>query len=184
MSKVATKTNNSHLPEKISLRLNSLPEKNSINVLDCYRGNNEIWKAIKKRTQKNINIIGIDKERNYEGLYLQGENIKFLPTMDLNQFDVIDLDAYGIPFRQLEIIFEKKFKGIIFITFIQSVMGAMNKKLLLKLGYTEKMFQKCQTLLFRNGFEKFKSYLYVNGIKELKSVSFERKHYLAINLNK
>lgn len=181
MSKVLT--NNSYLYDKIRIRLLNLPDKQIINVLDCYRGNAEIWKSIKLKSDKTINVLGIDKEKDYDGIYLQGENLKFLKTLDLNKFDIIDLDAYGIPYKQLELIFERKFKGIIFVTFIQSVMGAMNKKLLIRLGYTENMYKKCPTLLSRNGFEKFKAYLFLNGISEINSLSYDRKHYLTFKIN-
>ena len=165
------------------LRLSALPDNEEVNILDCYRGNSETWKEVIKRSNKKINILGIDKDKHYEGLYLQGDNLKFLPTIDLDQFDVIDLDAYGVPFKQLEILFSKNYKGIVIVTFIQSVMGNINKKLLLKLGYTENMYKKCQTLLSRNGYEKFKSYLYLCGICEVNSISFNNKHYLFFKTN-
>lgn len=181
MNKVLT--NNSYLLDKIRLRLLNLPDKKEINVLDCYRGNNEIWKAIKHKSDKAINVLGIDKEKKYDGVYLQGENLKFLKTLDLNKFDIIDLDAYGIPYKQLELIFERKFRGIIFVTFIQSIMGMINKKLLFKLGFTQSMISKCPTLISKNGYEKFKSYLYINGICEINSINYERKHYISFVIN-
>ncbi len=181
MSKV--QTNNSYTEEKIQLRLAALPEKKELNILDCYRGNSVLWDAVKKRTSKKLNIIGIDKRRDYEGLYLQGDNLKFLSNFDLSVFDIIDLDAYGIPYKQLEMIFLKNYKGVVLVTFIQSVMGNINKKLLLRLGYTESMYRKCQTLLSRNGYEKFKSYLFLNGICEVNSVNYNNKHYLFFKIN-
>ena len=48
------KTDNSMFWDKVLLRLNHLPEKNNINVLDCFSGNGEIWDQIKKMTKKNI----------------------------------------------------------------------------------------------------------------------------------
>lgn len=175
MNKV--QTNNSYLEGKVKLRLENLPGENTINVLDCYRGNSEIWDKIKKSTDKQINIIGIDK-KNYGGLYLKGDNLKFLKTLDLKIFDIIDLDSYGVPYEQLEIIFKKEYKGIIFVTFIQSQFGRLNNKLLIKLGYTKKMINKIPTLFSRNGFEKFKLYLKSCGISRIKSLNYNNKHYI------
>lgn len=180
MSKVLT--NNSYLDDKIKLRLENLPDKNSINVLDCYRGSSEIWGRIKKLTKKQINVVGIDKE-NYSGLYLKGDNLKFLKTLDLNSFDIIDLDSYGIPYKQLELIFKKKYKGYVFVTFIQSQFGRLNNKLLFRLGYTQNMVNKIPTLFSKNGYEKFKSYLKICGICRIKSLNYNNKHYLFFKIN-
>ena len=106
MNNRQTKTNNSYLAEKINLRLRHLPNKKSIEVLDCFAGKSVIWNRIKSKSNYNINVIGIDKIKY--GNNLNGDNVKYLKGMDLKRFDLIDLDAYGIPFKQLEIIFKKK----------------------------------------------------------------------------
>ena len=179
MNRRQIKTDNSYISTKINLRINHLPNKKSIKVLDCFAGRSRIWKEIKERSFKNINVIGID--RITYGSTLKGDNIKYLKGMNLNKYDIIDLDAYGVPFRQLEIIFRKKYKGILFITFIQSIFGRLPVRMLEKIGYTRKMIKKCPTIFNRNGIEKFKQYLAINGIKKIIIINKNNKKYIYIS---
>ena len=179
MNRPQIKTDNSYLSSKINLRMNHLPDQKSIKVLDCFAGQSRIWKEIKRRSFKNINVIGID--RISYGSTLKGDNIKYLKGMNLNKYDIIDLDAYGVPFRQLEIIFRKKYKGILFITFIQSIFGSLPIRMLEKIGYTRKMIKKCPTIFNRNGIEKFKQYLAMNGIKKIIIINKNNKKYIYIS---
>lgn len=160
-------TDNSCLDQKVKLRLQFLPTAPEINILDCYHGQGVLWREIQKRTLQKINVLGIDKKKESTALLI-GDNMKFLRGLpDLNKYDVIDLDAYGIPFDQIIELFRREYKGDIFITYIQSVIGNLPKKMLLYLGYTESMLKKAQTLFTRNGFEKLKRILSRNGVKQI-----------------
>jgi len=176
-------TDNSYLTDKIQLRINHLPEKKEINVLDLFAGSSKIWNTIKIQTNKKINVLSVDKKNIQNKVYLKGNNIKFLKNLDLTKFDVIDIDSYGVPYPQLKLIFAKskiqKINAIIFITFIQSVYGKINKGLLKELCYTEKMINKIPTLFSKNGFEKFKLYLALNGIKKINYIQRDKKYYIA-----
>ncbi len=174
------KTDNSYLKSKVNLRINHLPQKNNIKVLDCYAGECKIWNNIKTKTEENIIITGIDKKPY--GNNLRGDNLKYLKGLNLDSYDIIDLDAYGVPFRQLEIIFKKGYKGILYITFIQSMFGQLPIKMLNKIGYTKSMIKKCPTLFNRGGIEKFKQYLAINGIKKITIVIKGNKNYMYISL--
>jgi len=178
MNRQQIKTDNSYLNSKINLRVNHLPDQQSIKVLDCFAGRSRIWKEIKKKSNKNINVVGID--RISYGSTLKGDNVKYLKGMNLDKYDIIDLDAYGVPFKQLEIIFKKKYKGILFITFVQSIFGRLPVRMIEKIGYTRKMIKKCPTLFNRNGIEKFKQYLAINGIKRIIIINKNNKKYLYI----
>jgi hypothetical protein len=170
------KIENSFLTEKINLRLDILPKK-QVNVLDCFYGEGLIWSIIGKKHKSKINVISIDKNINSNANFI-GDNCKYLKNLDLSQFDIIDLDSYGIPFPQLEIIFQsKKIDCIIFYTHICTFMGGLHRKMLYKLGYTKKMIDKCPTLFYRNGFDKFKSYLWLNGIREIWNINYNKKNY-------
>lgn len=177
-------TDNSFLETKVKLRIDNLPA-GDCNVLDCYAGTGLIWKTIKERTGRTINVLGMDKKK-IEGIYLQGDNLKFLASMDINKFNVIDLDAYGVPYHQLEIIFSQKLQAetIVFVTFIQSVYGRLPYEMLEDLGYSPSMIKKCPAIFFRNGFEKFKQYLAVRGIGQIKHYSHDKKHYLCFSIKK
>lgn len=180
-------TDNSFLVDKVKLRINHLPDKNSLKVLDCYGGDGRIWRKIIKETRKEIEILHIDqKDKRHKGLYLRGDNLKFLKTMDLTKFNIIDLDAYGQPIRQLESIFDfhkKRFLDcMVFVTFIQSGIGGLNRRMLTDIGYSKKMIEKIPTLFARDGIGKFKNWLALKGVKNIAIRSFDRKHYLAFKL--
>lgn len=178
------KIDNSYLNEKVKLRIDSLPNKDEIFVLEAFAGEGKIWNKVIKQTDKQIKILKIEMEHNKTKMfYLQGDNRKYLKTLDLSKFDIIDLDAYGIPFEQLEIVFKSDFKGIVHVTAIQSGMGILPKKLLYKLGYTKEMIKKIKSIFNRNGLGKLKNYLYLCGIKEVVGYFINRKNYFYFNIN-
>jgi len=179
------KTDNSYLREKVNLRIESLNliKKNEINVLEAFAGDGLIWDSVSKKTNKKINILKIELNEGKKGVYLKGKNEKFISLFDFKNYDIIDLDAYGIPFNQLEVIFEKKYKGIVHCTCIQSVLGKLPEKMLIKLGYTKTMIKKIPTLFNKNGLGKIENYLYLNGVKQIKGYFIDRKNYFYFKLN-
>lgn len=164
---------------KISQRMKHLPIKKNISVLNCYAGKNKIWNTIQNRYSGNIKITGIDIEQKYHGQDFKADNSKILPHLDLSKYDVIDLDAYGVCYKPLKIVFEKKYSGVCFVTFIQSMYGGLPLSMLQELGYTPAMIKKCPSLFNKNGFKKYLAWLYQNGINEVYECSLgENKHYL------
>lgn len=178
------KTDNSFTKEKIELRLDTVNKikKDSINVLEAYAGDGIIWKEVQKRTDKKINILKIEMKGNKKGVYLKGDNIKFLPLFDFSLYDVIDLDAYGVPFHQLEVVFKKQFRGYVHVTYIQSGMGTLPTGMLNRLGYTKGMVTKCRTLFNKNGMQKMMDYLAINNVKSITGYFIDRKNYFYFNL--
>jgi hypothetical protein len=178
-------TDNSFTDGKVQLRLDALQhvKKDSVSILEAFGGDGVIWNLVKQQSDKNISILRIDKKTDKKGIYLKGDNLKFLKSIDLSVFDIIDLDAYGSPFNQLEILFRRRYKGLVICTYIQTGMGQINKKLLEKLGYTGAMINKCPTLFSRNPFPKMLNYLSISGIKEITLVSAtDRKNYFYFRL--
>lgn len=174
-------TDNSYFLDKVKLRLNNLPDKKTISVLEMYSGDSLLWKRIKSLSPKTIEVLRIDKKPDRQGIYLRGENIKYIELAKRTQFDIIDLDAYGVPFDLLEYIFKNGIEARIFATFIQSMFGCLPRGMLNALGYTDGMVEKCPTLFNRDGFGKFKQYLANNGVKEIKYRSTDRKNYVAFD---
>lgn len=173
-------TDNSYMEGKILLRLEALNQidKDSITILEAFGGDGIIWNEVKKRTTKELHILRIDKKQDKKGVYLRGDNIKFLKSIDLSAFDIVDLDAYGSPYNQLEIVFAKKYHGIVICTYIQTGLGQINKKLLQSLGYTASMINRCPTLFSRQPFSKMLNYLSKSGIGTIYNVqATERKNY-------
>lgn len=170
MSKATTKTDHSHLQQKLELRLQMLSKQKNITVLDCYAGQGLIWQTIQTlRPDTNIDVTGIELKSITNKIHLKGDNLKFLPIMDLSRFDVIDMDAYSSPLKQLKIILSKQLKKqvVIFITIIQSGITGMPRRLLYDLEYTKAMVAKSPALFCHNTLKMWLAWLAVNGVKEL-----------------
>ena len=178
------KTDNSFINEKVKLRIDNLPDKKNIKVLDCFSGDGKIWDIVRSKTKKDIDVMSIDSKKK-DRVYIQTDNIKILTSLDLENFDIIDLDAYGIPFAQVEILFKRLYKGKVFVTMCQSMFGALPKKLLYSVGYRKTMIEKIPSLFYRNGFEKFCNYLATRGIKKVQvyQTPDERKNYIYYQKN-
>lgn len=180
-------TDNSYFEEKVRLRLDNLPAGDCC-VLDCFGGDGLIWDEIKRQIKNRIKILRIEKKKSSDGIYLEGDNRKFLQTIDLENFNVIDLDAYGVPYEQLKIIFAHRHitRKVIFVTFIQTLYGGLPKRMLGEIGFAENMVDKCPALFNRNGIEKLKMYLAKKGIERIKRYSdrAQRKNYLCFEISK
>ena len=90
---------------------------------------------------------------------------------------MIDLDAYGVCYDQLKILFDRKYKGHVFFTMIQSVMGMMPMGLLNEVGFTDVMIRKAPTLFGKRGWKYFLEYLALHGVTKIWHKSHARKHY-------
>lgn len=173
-------TDNSYLADKVALRLDHLPDE-PIKVLDCFGGMGKVWQAVKILSAKNISVLPIDII-DY-GFHLPGDNKSYLGSMNLEKFNVIDMDAYGIPYEQMKIILDRKYRGIVFVTFIQSVMGQMSYGLLYDIGFTSEMVKKSPVLFGARGWKYFLEWLSSYGITEIWHRSHNRKHYLGFELS-
>ena len=175
------KTDHSHFEEKLKLRIDNLPDATPVKVLDMFSGNGLIWNEIEKRTGREILVLRIDRERGKRGAYLVGDNRKF--NFDFSKFDCVDLDAYGVPFRQIEKILSGPSRPKrVFITFIQSQWGTLPRKMLNALGYTDRMIKKVPTLFNRAGQEKFLRYLALRGVErcQISYTPDKRKNYVSV----
>ncbi len=171
-----TETDNSYLSDKVALRLGHLPPGYPLRVLDCYGGSGKIWAGVKKLSGRDIRILPIDI-KDY-GFHLPGDNRAYLGSIDLGRFDVIDLDAYGVPYEQIKDIFDRGYSGIVFVTFNQSVYGQMPHGLLRDVGFSDSMISKIPTLFAKRGWFYFLTWLGKNGITQIWHRSKNRKHYL------
>lgn len=186
MPNPATKTNNDTrlFEAKIRLRMESLPDRKEIRVLEAFGGEGLLWKAVKRKCSgKMIKTLSIDKNQ-YRRVQLQGDNVKFLRSFDLSHFDIIDLDAWGSPVAQLEILFERGYKGVVHCTFIQTMQGNIPKAVLRANGISNEMLEKVQVLFTKNAIEKVLNYLAFRGVKQVKKITENRKNYLWFSLDK
>lgn len=181
------KTDNTHLNIKVTMRAENLPAGNPLRILDCFCGDGEIWKGVQKTvTDRELKILSIDVKNKTNQIHLIGDNRKFLSSMDLTQFDVIDVDAYGMPYDQLHMIFQRPHKPglVIFGTWMRTVIGRIPYQLLMRLGFSRRMIRKAEPLINRNGIEKFMGWLSLNGVTFVKTWSFRQyeKNYFYFSL--
>lgn len=182
-----TKTDNSYFEDKVEMRLARLPDKPTVKVLDAYSGHGLIWQEVQSRTDKEIQVTRIEKKNDAPGFYIKGDNVKALLALDLHAFDIIDLDAYGVPYAQCKALFAQRpypAPVTVFVTFIQSITGGLPRRMLEALGYPDSMVAKCPTLFARHGVDKFSLYLAQSGIltMHLRQTNDRRKNYLSFRL--
>ncbi len=182
-----TQTDNSKLNEKVSLRLMTLNEitKEDIEVLEIFGGNGVCWRNVAKSTNKRIKTTRIDKKEGLSGEYIRGDNLKILPSLNLEKYDIIDVDAYGIPFEHLELLFQRKLKNkVIIVTSIRSVKGDLPKKLYETNGIEWNMVKKCRSLFSKNYIDLMLGYLFKNNINEIKIYNhYDKKLYFYFKTN-
>ena len=168
---------NTYLADKAALRADHLPD-GEIRVLDCYGGKGLVWHAVQKLARRKIKVLPVDIRNDLNTFRLPGDNRAFLQIIDLTKFNVVDLDAYGVPYDQLRMIFERGYIGKMFVTFIQSLYGKMPYGLLEEVGFTAEMIKRSPTLFGRRGWDYFLDYLALHGVTKVWHRSHARKHYL------
>lgn len=175
-----TKTDNSYLPDKAALRANHLPD-GDVRVIDCYGGKGLVWAAVARLSGRRISRLPIDI-KNDVGFALAGDNIQFLNTIDLNRFNCVDLDAYGVPAEQLKILSARQYTGWVYVTFIQTLYGMIPYSVYETCGVTKEMVKKSPTLFSRRGWEWFREFLARLGVERIYHRSASRKHYMAFRM--
>ena len=82
MNKV--QTDNDYFFDKVCLRLNNLPAKKEIIVLDMFSGRGRIWEKIRELSlDKKIVVLRVDKKKSGDKFNLVGDNRKFFSSLDL-----------------------------------------------------------------------------------------------------
>lgn len=172
-------TDNSNLSIKIKLRSDNLPDKKIINVLDVFSGEGKIWDKIKNlNPKKTIIVTRIDKKKSLPGMYLCGDNVKFLSTMNLSKYDVIDFDAYGFPDKQINCCSTKIPIGtILFFTIIQTIYGGMPNTMLAASGISKTIYKKIPSIFNTSKADKIiHNFLWRKGLKRVILYVGDRKN--------
>lgn len=170
----ATKTDNAHIESKIHLRQLATKGLKELRVLDCFAGENKLWESFDKKR-----YFGIEKVKD-KGNNLYQDNLRVIKSLDLSQFNVIDLDSYGIPANQIAELYNnstlKKGSTVIIYTCITSKMSGLNKTIL-KMFNMQKMYKKSKVLLNAHAKELFYAMLYNYGVKKVYEYSIEENSY-------
>lgn len=127
------KADNSHSGPKIALRLALVDnlKKDRLRVLDAYSGSGFLWKQIRAaRPDIRFDMTNIEKKQNGRLDAIHGDNVRVMPSLPLAEFDIIDLDAYGIPTEQLSIVAEFALHVPVLVTCISASVGTVPHRLL------------------------------------------------------
>lgn len=180
----ATKTDNHFTADKIDLRVRMTAHLAAPRVLDVFGGHGVVWGGVGRVTGKTIDRVAIDHRLDLDGPHLHGDNTKVVAGLDLSGYDVIDLDAYGIPADLIKTVIRAKgFKGVVFVTAIQSMQGGIPKVIGNDLGLPPNISRECPSLVARRGWEYFKNWLALMGVERIEHRSHARKHYLGFYAN-
>lgn len=179
------KTDNDFLADKVQLRVDHCPRPigRPARVLDCYGGKGVVWRLVEAKTSVKVERVAIDSRTDLSDFHLHGDNIKVMAGMDLTGFDVIDLDAYGIPAAQLVEVFESGFTGVVFATAIQTMQGGIPRIILDDLGFPDAVSKKAPSLPSRRGWQLIKEWLAHKGVTQIHHRSKGRKHYLCFRIS-
>jgi len=171
-----TKTDNHYTADKVALRAGNIPDKKEIRVLDCFGGRGVIWRAVARKTGKNIIRTAIDMRSDIDYVHLHGDNTKVIKSIDLKQFDVIDLDAYGVPADIIKTVQGSDFSGVVFVTMIQTMFGAIPRIIQKDLKMPDSV-KKIPSLVAKDGWNIFLNWLGYVGVKRIKIREKNRKRY-------
>jgi len=145
-----------------------------------FAGNGIMWRSIQQDRNDKINVLSIDSKTARKNVLI-GDNRKFLARLDLSQFNVIDVDAYGFPWLQLRHVLLSDFIGHIYLTWIASGLSRLPTAFLIDFGYTDKMIKSAPILLSKNPLEKLKKVLPKYGIYSIDHITIRRKNYIHIH---
>ena len=104
MAKNWGKEDNSSTAEKAALRIKNITE--DAHVLDLFCGTGKMYQgAYKNRAAK---YYGVDKEKIHsKELCTLSDNIQFVLSNNILEYNVFDLDDYGTPWKLLYLIMQK-----------------------------------------------------------------------------
>lgn len=98
------KTDNASYPAKRLIRKDVFGIHDDVRVLEVFCGSGIMYRDVWKDAEK---YKGIDKRKFFdERDLICGDSMKALTLVDLNGFNVIDIDAYGSPYNELNYIIE------------------------------------------------------------------------------
>ena len=168
---------------KIKLRKEVLEKVDNPYVLDCYHGEGIIWDRIKKETGRDFDVFGIDRVAKYKPDWI-GNNINFLRTKDISRFNIIDLDAWGSPVKQIEVLLKRKYNGYVIVTFISTIAINPDGILAESYGLTKGMVKESPAVVGGKTMDMFFDWLAKNGIKDIRVAGTDKKKYLWFYLDK
>jgi len=157
------KTDNDKLTDKVFLRQVATRDKDELRVLDLFAGENLIWQNFDC-----ARYFGVEQQKG-KGKNLYADNRRVIPKLDLSDFNVIDVDSYGIPFVQIEQLFKNSTLQdgtVIVYTCIGNSLTTITNSCKRKFGITE-MYKESPTLFNGFGTDYFHAMLYDYGVRKV-----------------
>lgn len=163
-------SDNSNLEVKVGMRTDWLDNTpgDEVRVLDAYAGDGHVWAAVAaRRPDRNILRVGIEKKLSDDPRVMHGDNMSFLPHIDLETFDAIDLDAHGWPDRQLAVIADRVPHKHVFVTVGMLKMGIVPFTVLEAAGIPGGWIHDAPSLFTNLGVELWDNYVAGLGYRHL-----------------
>lgn len=180
------KTDNAHVWLKVAVRREAIAALTDVRVLDCFAGNNVLWKEIKPDY-----YLGIEKVKGKGSQNIYGDNVRLIPSLDLSRYNVIDLDSYGIPASQLLAVVQNETlpdSVVIVYTAIGGAIARGSKKLMSATGIRSEAYEKCPMLWNKKMLDLWYALLAKIGVEKINLVVLKEntyeKHYGYFVLNK
>lgn len=167
------KKKSSHFNEKIWIRQEALKNVEKANVLDCFHGQGKLWERLCS-TENNIKTVtGIEiKKMESKFSVIRSDNMEVLKSSVLEKYNVFDLDSYGYPVKQMDILFKRlKTKAVIIYTMCYSSLAAIPQEI----NIAQNITKKCKTIMPRYTHDMYEYYLYKHGIQEYYEYSFNER---------
>ena len=176
-------TDNSFIDLKIRLRKEATANIDGLRVLDCFAGENNMWRGFDTSRYYGIEMV------KGKGKNLHLNNLNAIKSLDLSGFNVLDFDAYGIPFLQVSEAARNptlKAGTLFFYTATQHSMSNIPIKAIKELGL-HGIYKINKTMLNRQGLTLFYEYLKLHGIAKAfyyeKNTQSRAIHYGYFKLN-
>lgn len=116
--------------DKVAIRRRVLSAISEPRVFDAFAGSGRMWRSVWRHA---VSYAGCDLKwyRDRERLAYVGDNRRVLRAIDLSEFNVFDLDAYGSPWEQATIVAARRLVKSGEVVAIVITEGSLTK---LKLG--------------------------------------------------
>lgn len=166
----ATNNDLSFFQYKKNIRLSALKNAKNNSILELYAGAGDLWKGL------NVNSYKIDANPIFNADYT-GDCISWLKKNDIYKYGLIDVDSWGSPARALDIIFTKKYNGVVVCTFCSPVL--LNPCKILGKSYWGEAYDKVskKTILAKGCDEMIINYLASKNINKINGFLSHKKCY-------
>ena len=170
------KVDNTSVPDKVFLRQKATEHLLSLRVLDLYAGKNICWRNIDKERYYGVELIE-DK-----GVNLNADAKRVIESIDLSEFNVIDVDSFELPFEVCEklITSEKVKSGTIILYTAMTNIFTMLPKVCVDSLKIKEMYRIAPSLFNLNAIDYFYDMLGNLGVKEAtyyELIDKFKKHY-------